>query len=147
MSFFFFWPCWGVWSDPGQESDLNRSLDLSLNCGNTRSLIHCAELGIKPHVPALLRCCWSLCTTVGTLYVLFLFQDPLWFFILLSAVMSPLGCDSFSDLFSGLFLCFFFFFFRVFLLRLFLFFVGLSVLRITGQVFCRMPLYLTFSHD
>ena len=32
----------------GQGSDLSCSLDLSQNCGNSRSLTHCSRLGIKP---------------------------------------------------------------------------------------------------
>ena len=33
---------------PGQGSDPSHSCDLSCSCGNTRSLNHCAGLGIKP---------------------------------------------------------------------------------------------------
>ena len=33
---------------PGQGSDLSQSCDLSHSCGNTKSLTHCAGLGIKP---------------------------------------------------------------------------------------------------
>ena len=33
---------------PGQGSDLSPSSDLNHSCDNTRSLTHCAQLGIQP---------------------------------------------------------------------------------------------------
>ena len=45
---FVFWlPC-SIWSSPGQGSDPSHSCNLSHSCDNTRSLIHCTRLGIKP---------------------------------------------------------------------------------------------------
>ena len=49
-----------------QASDMSHRLHRSQSCSNTRSLIHCARLGIEPSFQWLPRCCQSCCTTAGT---------------------------------------------------------------------------------
>ena len=47
-SLLFFFDCPAAMDFQGQASDLNRTYDLSHNCGNAGSLTHCARLGIEP---------------------------------------------------------------------------------------------------
>ena len=55
MAFFFFplplfWPTQGIWSSPGQGSDLSSSCYLNCSYSNTGPLIHCARLRIEPMI-------------------------------------------------------------------------------------------------
>ena len=55
----------------GQRSDPSRSYKLHHGCGNTRSLTHCARLGIEPVSQRCRDVTNFCCTTKGTPKIIF----------------------------------------------------------------------------
>ena len=65
--FFFFGHTLSIWTFPGQGLNPSQSCKLHHSCSNTRSLTHCAGLGIKPMPPQRQARSLTHCATAGTL--------------------------------------------------------------------------------
>ena len=67
--FFFFSSCThGIWKFPGWVGNLTHSSDLGPSCGNSRSLTHCARLGIEPVPHQGLELPWRQCWILHLLH-------------------------------------------------------------------------------